>query len=36
MKRPWYRFLYVRSPLAKIGLAMLAVLATIALLLFQW
>jgi len=33
MKRPWYRFLYVRSPLAKIGLAMLALLGSIALLL---
>ena len=35
MKRPWYRFLYVRSPLAKLGLALLGVLAMIALLLFQ-
>jgi mono/diheme cytochrome c family protein len=34
MKRPWYRFLYVRSPLAKIGLGILAVLLTIAVLLF--
>jgi mono/diheme cytochrome c family protein len=35
MKRPWYRFLYVRSPLAKLGLTLLGVLAMIALLLFQ-
>lgn len=32
MKRPWYRFLYVRSPLAKIGLSMLALLASLGLL----
>ena len=35
MKRPWYRFLYVRSPLAKIGFGILAVLVTIVVLLFQ-
>lgn len=34
MKRPWYRFLYVRSPLAKIGLGILAVMLSIAVLLF--
>ncbi len=34
MKRPWYRFLYVRSALAKLGLALLAVLGTIGILLF--
>jgi mono/diheme cytochrome c family protein len=35
MKRPWYRFLYVRSPLAKLLWALLGVLAMMALLLFQ-
>lgn len=35
MKRPWYRFLYIRSPLVKIGLAMLSVLVMIGLLLFM-
>lgn len=34
MKRPWYSFLYVRSPLAKIGLGIVAVLISIAVLLF--
>ncbi|MBW7885060.1 MAG: c-type cytochrome [Caldilineaceae bacterium] len=35
MKRPWYRFLYIRSPLVKIGLGLIAVLIAIAVLLFQ-
>lgn len=35
MKRPWYRFLYVRSPLAKIGFGILGVLVAIVALLFQ-
>lgn len=34
MKRPWYRFLYVRSPLAKIGLSLLALLLSFAVLLY--
>ena len=34
MKKPWYSFLYVRSPLAKIFLGIVAVLITIAILLF--
>jgi mono/diheme cytochrome c family protein len=34
MKRPWYDFLYVRSPLVKIGLGIASLLLTIALLLF--
>jgi mono/diheme cytochrome c family protein len=34
MKRPWYRFLYVRSPLAKIGLGILAVMLSVVVLLF--
>jgi mono/diheme cytochrome c family protein len=34
MKRPWYRFLYVRSPLVKIGIAMLSVLLMFAVLLY--
>jgi len=34
MKRPWYNFLYVRSPIAKIGLGIASLLLTIALLLF--
>ena len=34
MKQPWYSFLYVRSPLVKIGLGILAVLIAIAVLLF--
>ena len=32
MKRPWYDFLYVRSPLAKLGFALLGVLGAIAIL----
>jgi len=35
MKRPWYRFLYVRSPLAKLLWALLGVLGMMGLLLFQ-
>ncbi|HAJ35653.1 MAG TPA: hypothetical protein DCL15_08160 [Chloroflexi bacterium] len=34
MKRPWYSFLYVRSPLVKIGLGIAAVMLSIAVLLF--
>jgi len=34
MKRPWYRFLYVRSPLAKIGISLLALLLSFAVLMF--
>jgi mono/diheme cytochrome c family protein len=34
MKRPWYRFLYVRSALAKIGLSLLAMLLSFAVLMF--
>lgn len=34
MKRPWYHFLYVRSPIVKIGLGIASLLLTIALLLF--
>lgn len=34
MKKPWYSFLYVRSPLAKIFLGIVSVLITIAILLF--
>lgn len=34
MKRPWYRFLYVRSPLAKIGLSLLSLLLAFAVLMF--
>lgn len=34
MKRPWYDFLYVRSPIVKIGLGIASLLLTIALLLF--
>lgn len=34
MKRPWYSFLYVRSPLVKIGLGIVAVMVSIAVLLF--
>lgn len=34
MKRPWYSFLYVRSPIVKIGLGIAAVLLTIAVLFF--
>jgi mono/diheme cytochrome c family protein len=34
MKRPWYRFLYVRSPLAKIGISLLAMLLSFAVLMF--
>ena len=32
MKKPWYDFLYVRSPLAKLGFALLGVLGAIAIL----
>jgi mono/diheme cytochrome c family protein len=34
MKRPWYNFLYVRSPIVKIGLGIASLFLTIALLLF--
>jgi len=34
MKRPWYRFLYVRSPLAKIGISLLALLLSFAVLMY--
>lgn len=34
MKRPWYRFLYIRSPLAKIGISLLAMLLSFAVLMF--
>ncbi len=34
MKKPWYSFLYVRSPLVKIALGILAVLIAIGVLLF--
>ncbi len=34
MKRPWYNFLYVRSPILKLGLGIGALLLTIGLLLF--
>lgn len=34
MKRPWYRFLYVRSALAKIGLSLLAMLLTFVVLIY--
>lgn len=34
MKQPWYSFLYVKSPLVKIGLGILGVLIAIAVLLF--
>jgi len=33
MRKPWYSYLYVRSPIAKIGLAILALLATMVLIL---
>lgn len=35
MKKPWYYRLYVRSPLLKIGLGILAVLAAIVIVFFQ-
>ncbi len=35
MRKPWYDFLYVRSPIAKIGLATLFILLTLAIILFQ-
>lgn len=35
MRKPWYSYLYVRSPIAKIGLAILSLLATMVLILFQ-
>ncbi len=34
MKRPWYSFLYIRSPIVKIGLGIASLLLTIVLLLF--
>lgn len=34
MKRPWYRFLYVRSALAKIGISLLALLLSFAVLMY--
>jgi mono/diheme cytochrome c family protein len=34
MKRPWYRFLYIRSPLAKIGISLLALLLMFGVLLY--
>ncbi|GIK71076.1 MAG: hypothetical protein BroJett021_00640 [Chloroflexota bacterium] len=34
MKRPWYSFLYVRSPIVKIGLGIASLVLTIVLLLF--
>jgi len=36
MHKPWYNFLYVKSPITKIVLGTLALLATVALLVFQW
>ena len=35
MKRPWYRFLYVRSALAKLILSILAIMVAVAVVLFQ-
>ena len=35
MKRPWYRFLYVRSPLAKLIFSILGLLVAVAVVLFQ-
>jgi mono/diheme cytochrome c family protein len=34
MKRPWYSFLYIRSPIVKIGLGIASLLLTIVVLLF--
>ena len=34
MKRPWYRFLYVRSALAKIAISLLALLLMFAVLMY--
>ena len=35
MKRPWYRFLYVRSALAKLILSIIAMMVAVAVVLFQ-
>lgn len=35
MKQPWYSFLYIKSPIVKIGIAIVAILLSIALILFQ-
>ncbi len=36
MHKPWYSFLYVKSPITKLVLGTLALLATFVLLAFQW
>lgn len=36
MKHPWYSNFYIKSPIAKIGIAILAILFSIVLLIFQW
>ncbi len=35
MKQPWYSIFYIKSPIIKIGLAIVAILVSIALILFQ-
>lgn len=36
MRKPWYHFLYVRSPILKIFLGLVGVMASVALVLFQF
>lgn len=36
MHKPWYSFLYVKSPITKIVMGTVALLITLALLVFQW
>lgn len=36
MRKPWYHFLYIRSPIAKILLGIVGVLGAVALILFQF
>lgn len=36
MRKPWYHFLYIRSPILKIFLGLLGVLGSVALVLFQF